>query len=194
MNRVADSSFFEYGKWYREREKRKGCHLDGPPPTTEDEMRSLFKKSYPGKYWDPFPRERWSICLLDYDEFKKLMIVDGAETRSEQLVIAGIPRTLKNAARNAVATGYFETMRWTREKHFWYYLSYRFGSLVLNNKDRLVVRTMNEDEKKQDVPKGTFSYYLHDGWGRALPYMVLLFEKRIKYDPVEVFLAEENCG
>ena len=118
------------------------------------------------------------------------MVVDAAETRREQLVIERIPRTLKNAAENALATGYFETMRRKRERHFWYYLSYIYGQLSLRKENRLVVRTLNEDEKHNFL-KGTYSYYLHDGWGRALPYMVLLLQERIKYEPVEAFLAEQ---
>src|SRR3990170_3989345 len=120
MNWVESSNFFAYGTWYLEREERKGCHPVRPFPTTADEMRNLFKTPrYKGKYRCWFPGGSWSIVELDEDEFKSLMIVKGPETRSEQLVIEGIPRTLNNAAKNAVATGYFETMRWTREKHFW---------------------------------------------------------------------------
>jgi len=117
------------------------------------------------------------------------MVIDAPETRREQLVVERIPRTLENAAENALASGYFKTMRRKREHHFWYYLSYIFGQLSLKNENRLVVRTLNETEK-QDLPESTYSYYLHDGWGRALPYMVLVLKERIKYKPVEAFLAE----
>ena len=110
MDRGAGSSFFEYGKWYLEREARKGHPFDRPIPTTAQEMQSFFETGCRGKYRDWFPRGRWSIGHLTFDEFKRLMVLDAAETRRELLVMEHIPRTLFNAAENALAAGYFEIM------------------------------------------------------------------------------------
>jgi hypothetical protein len=189
MDRLAESSFFDYGKWYLEREERKGHRLDRSIPPTAEEMQRYFEATCRGKYRDWFPRGRWSVGRLTFDEFKRLMVVDAAEARREQLVIERIPRTLSNAAKNAIATGYFEILRTKREKHFWYYLSYIYGSLSLSGENRLVVCSLSGDEK-HGSPEGTYSYYLHDGWGRALPYMTLLLRSRLEYQPVEVFYAE----
>lgn len=191
MDRTADSSFFEYGQWYLEREVRKGQRLDCAIPTSAPQMQSHFETRCRGKYRSWFPRGHWTIGHLSFDEFKRLMVLDVAHTRHERLVVAGVPRTLLNAAKNALASGYFEIMQPKREKHLWYYLRYTIGSLSLTGENRLVVCTLNRGEKRGS-PEGAYSFYLHDGWGRALPYMVLLLQNRLSYEPVEVFCAVDG--
>ena len=189
MEQIVESSFLDFGKWYLEREVQKERRLDYPIPTTADEMEFRFKESVGGKYRPWFPKGRWAIKRLTICEFKRLMVLDAHQTRDEQLVTDKVPRTLENAAKNALTTGYFEAMTEKRKKHFWYYLSYQYGSLSLESNNRLAVISLNDNEKR-GVPNGTYSYYLHDGWGRALPYMVHILQGW-EYKPVEVFCAEE---
>src|SRR5687767_5789546 len=106
MDVVRNSSFFDYGRWYLEREARKYGPSGGSIPATASEMQSYFEHHCRGKYRDWFPRGRWSIANLTLDEVKRLMVVDSPETRRESLVIERVPRTLNNAAENAIASGY----------------------------------------------------------------------------------------
>jgi hypothetical protein len=190
MQRLRDSSFVEYGTWFWQRELRNERPLDKPIPSTDSEMEALFKTRAPGKYRPWFRSGRWSVGRLTLDEFKHLMVLDAVETRSEQLVIERVNRTLENAAKNALATGYFEVMRPLRRRHFWYFLSYVYGSLRLEGENRLVVCSLSPDETR-GAPDATYSYYLHDGWGRALPYMVLVLQGEREYEPVEVVCVEK---
>src|SRR5262249_332134 len=69
-----------------------------------------------------------------------------------------------------------------------YYAAFKDCHFRLEGSSRLVICSSSSDERREN-PAG--QYYLHDGAGRALAYMILVKENKATFDPVEAFLAQE---
>jgi hypothetical protein len=190
MERLENVTFQAYVELLvaRENQKAQGNRIE-PPSDKGNWPQWCASGPLSGKYLDWYPGAKWSRVRLDYEDFRRLMVLDGVQTRSEGLVVEYAPRTLENAATLALTSDYFRTMKRLRERHYWYYLQFIHGGLRLAGDDRLVVRSVQPDEwgAHHATP---YSHYLQDGWGRSLPYMVLLLEKRVSFEPVEAYLAE----
>jgi hypothetical protein len=137
------------------------------------------------------PSTDWSVISLEVTELADLVFLQCDWTEREGLVVAdGLNyRLLSRVAENARNGAYF-TRPPTNEahaKHQAYYQALASGSLRLNGDDRLAVCTAEESEIAQN-PRAR--YYLLDGVGRGLPYLVLTMEHTIEPTPVEAFLAE----
>jgi hypothetical protein len=77
-----------------------------------------------------------------------------------------------------------------REKaksHKKYYDQFIAGNLQLIGANRIAICSAEPDEIRQN-PNAL--YYLLDGVGRSLPYMVLVLQKQPVPKPIEAFVAE----
>jgi hypothetical protein len=129
---------------------------------------------------------RWSIVLLEIADVVDLVFLECEWTKREGLVIPGEKnyRLLDRVTDNAMMSGYLA--RPSAHKHKSYYDALASGSLRLIGDDRVAICSA-EDSEIQTNPRA--SYYLLDGVGRCLPYVILAKEHSIDYSPVEAFLA-----
>jgi hypothetical protein len=137
------------------------------------------------------PSTRWSVVSLGLTDLADLVFLQCDWTEREGLVVAdGLNyRLLSRVAENARKGAYFRRPPTNKAhaKHQAYYQALASGSLRLNGDDRLAVCTAEESEIAQN---SRARYYLLDGVGRGLPYMLLTMENAIEPMPVEAFLAE----
>jgi len=193
MEHISGSSFDEFAKWYLDREVRKGCEVS--TPLTPEERFARMQEKHEGKMRPWFPDCTWSIVnMTSLDEFLNLMILDVDWTKRENLVVRGEPRTLRITSERALKLNYFVEETQDREKHQNYYKDISEGNFAFRGADRFVVRSLQDNEEKERRRLGLHhvSYYLHDGFGRALPYAALILQGHLEFAPVESFLAEEN--
>ena len=195
MRRLRGASFEEFVHWYlaRERRKRDRAEPEGRPVNVA-EMRRAHRDKL--RTW--FDRGRWSVVSLDaLDEALRLVGVDGPETRRCGLIADPGPdnRLMRNIVWAACVTGYFADFEVCRmnsvEAHFRNERieKYRRQWPSLRDDERLVICTLNSEERAAN-PGG--SYYLHDGFGRLLPYLYLVSYESRTWRPIEAFLAEES--
>jgi hypothetical protein len=187
--RLRASSYDEYAAWYLTRENAKwGDHL--AIPSGAEERAAMMQAQAPGKLRSWFPEASWTVQLVETPEaLAHLMMLDADVTRRERLVRAGVPRLLGWGVRHARETRYLLEPAAGRERHHAYYRDIAEGRVQLRGENRLVLITM--DEERSQVPP-TVKYYLHDGFGRALPYLTLVDEGKIPFSPVEAFVAERR--
>jgi len=190
MRSVRDSTLHEYALWYLRREARKSGASEAPADPAVA-IQTMWRK-HAGKMRRWFqPSTDWSVISLEVSELADLVFLQCDWTEREGLVVAdGLNyRLLSRVAENARKGAYF-TRPPTNEahaKHQAYYKALASGSLRLNGDHRLAVCTAEESEIAQN-PRAR--YYLLDGVGRGLPYLVLTMERTIDSTPVEAFLAE----
>lgn len=197
MQVIRPASFEEYVRWYLARERRKlGLPADTDGRTWHS-LRSEMRRVHPDKLRPWFEDAHWSIVSLDaFADAASLICVDSPETRRYGLVAESGPdnRLMRTVVAEANDTGYFLDLDVCRsnsiELHFRQERieSYRRNWPELSNGERLSICTINGDERTSN-PGG--SYYLHDGFGRLLPYLYLIMFESAAWRPVEAFLAEE---
>ena len=91
---------------------------------------------------------------------------------------------LERVGKNSSGGDYIS--RYSATKHNYYYERMRSGAYELVNGNRIALCSANEHEVGSN-PSGR--YYLLDGAGRSLPYMMLVAAKTIPYSSVEAFVA-----
>jgi hypothetical protein len=108
-------------------------------------------------------------------------------TKEEGLVIRDGPnyRLLERVARNAIARNYLA--RASARRHKTYYDQIASGSLRVEGEDRVAICTAEESGVRSNPAA---QYYLLDGVGRCLPYMMLVVEHAREFAPVEAFCAD----
>ena len=186
MNFIRKSSFDEYADWFFQRAVRNKV-WDVVPETAEKRLEAFQSPKARGKFHEWMPSATWSIQELEsVDELNSIMVVSAKFTREYKLWNNGEQRLLGIEANNAIKYDYFLTDP-TSCRHCRYYFLHQNRKLQMKDADRLVLLSMEEDWKRE-APDA--NYYLHDGFGRALPYAMLLAEKKLVFSPVEVFLAE----
>jgi hypothetical protein len=195
---VRASSFDEFIHWYlaRERWKRKeDLDLRG---RSWSSLHSEMRRLHPDKLRSWFEHARWSIVSLEVvEEVMSLVLLDDNEVRRNGLVKGDGPdnRLARAVVAAAHDSGYFDnkevTSRNAVEGHYRQERieAYRKSLPQLRGRERLVICDLNADERAGN-PGGT--YYLHDGFGRLLPYLYAIIYEGRDYCPVEAFLAEEN--
>jgi hypothetical protein len=178
-NQVSLGSF---AAWYLKRESAKPGR--DPAPATEEEATQILETAHPGKWRDWFPHAQWSIALLAQSDFEQLVFLENSWTKREGLTVDDGPdyRLLQRVATKAIDSSYLRTTSDPRHRVYYRQLvdGYR-----LRGRNRIAVCTA-ENEKVRN-PSGR--YYLLDGAGRSLPYMILILERRLAYEPVEAFVA-----
>ena len=198
MRRLRCASFEDYVRWYLRRERTKRRQQADLGERSWISLLNEMRGTHPDKLRTWFERAKWSIVLLeDPEEALSLVCVDGPDTRRNGLVTGmgvnhRIARAVVSAAREFV---YFdnEVIRRTNAVE-WHFRqdsleAYRRNWPRFEGANRLVLCTLNEDERSEN-PAG--NYYLHDGFGRLLPWLYAIVYEQREYAPIEAFLAEEN--
>ena len=191
MQHVSDATFDDFVQWYLEREvrneSRKGRREDEKKALsgTPDKQREVMQERHGGKLRDWFEQARWSIQLLTAPaELECLMIL---KKQTWDGITWPMPRLLGEAANRIRQERYFDPPgndNWGVN-----YIALRDHRLLLQGKERLVLITPSEAEMREE-PSTTF--YLHDGLGRALPYLAVVMETSTCFCPVEAFIAKER--
>ena len=188
MRKVRPSSLYEYVNWYLKREARKGDSRS-IPDDPEEQVRVMYER-HNGKMRDWFTSTTsWHIvCLDDVNELSNLLFLECPWTKEEMLVVSNCAnyRLLGRVAENAIRFDYLA--RPSAHRHKKYYDEQLEGSLQLEGEDRIAICSIEESEGRTN-PAAKF--YLLDGVGRSLPYMVLIKERKREYRLVEAFLAEK---
>ncbi len=189
MDKMRESSYNEFIKWYLEREKREKPEDNfSRIPWSARNRRKLMKKSHAGKLESWFERGYWSIISITQDEFERSMVLEGEWTEVDGLVDPSSDeleyRLLRSVAHTAIRIGYLETKANERMRD--YYRKLKSGDISMSQ-EYIVLRSLGPNEATNRNPDALF--YLHDGLGRSLPYQVLITEGYLSYEPVTAFLA-----
>lgn len=191
MRFIRESSLEEYAKWYLEREADKGDSR--PIPTRpEEQIQAMWDRH--GRNDDKMRKwfngsTRWHLVELDFvEDLPNLVFLECLRTKEAGLVIPDGPnyRLLRRVAENALACDYLSKLPQDHQEHKEYYDSLVRGSLRLVGKHRVAVCSAEPSEIESNPAA---RYYLLDGVGRCLPYMMLLLEHKVEPVPVEAFLA-----
>jgi hypothetical protein len=183
MEIVRASSVAEYAKWYLDREHRK---RPAAPIVDPQDAIDVLRMRHQGKWRMEFEWSRWDIVRLDRSDFERLIFIESGWSKDARLVVPGVPnyRLLGVVAQRAEKIAYLSTPK--AEQHREYLHRLRAG-MALTGDDALVLRTATRTERDTN-PDG--SYYLHDGAGRSLPYMILVARGELPFAVVEAFLAD----
>jgi hypothetical protein len=130
---------------------------------------------------------RWYVVSLDsVSDLGNLVFLECDYTKSEGLVVRDGKnyRLLGRIAENAIAGNYLARPSAARHKD--YYDKLANGSLRLEGEDRVAICSAEESEIRSNP---SAQYYLLDGVGRCLPYMVLVAEHKQEFAPLEAFCA-----
>lgn len=188
MRYITASSLEVYADWYLHRDARKPPPRNRVPETPEGRVAQMWMK-HEGKMRTWFrSRARWSIVNLENEvELGNLVFLESHWTRVERLVIPGGVnyRLLTKVADNAIASNYLA--RDSAAKHRNYSNLISRGQLRFEGDERIAICTAEESEQRTNPAA---DYYLLDGTGRCLPYMMLLKTRAVEFAPVEAFLAE----
>jgi hypothetical protein len=191
MKIVRESSLEEYATWYLLRESRKGKAFDIPDDPKQQV--EIMWHQHCGKMRKWFNgNTHWYIVLLDIvADLENLIFLESPWTKKEGLVVPDNKnyRLISRIACIAISMNYLE--RPSAIKHKTYYERLITGSLRLEGDDRIAICSAEQGEK-QSNPNG--KYYLLDGVGRCLPYMITIFNQKQEYEPIEAFLAEGETG
>jgi hypothetical protein len=148
-----------------------------------------MRQQHEGKTRPWFSTARWFVARLERSEFDRLVFLDCTWTRREGLVLADGPnyRILSRVAQNALSSGYLE--KTSDPRHRKYYAAMAECHFRLECTSRLAICSADANELQQN-PLAT--YYLLDGVGRALAYMLFLLNSSVPYESVEAFVAERK--
>jgi hypothetical protein len=185
MRAVRVSSIEEYACWYLQRNRCK--HPSRIADDAGDPV-EVMRRDHPGKMRDWFSKStRWHIVSLDpASDLANLVFLECDWTKNEGLVIPDGKnyRLLRRVVENAMAGNYLA--RPSANKHKDYYDKLRAGSLRIEGQNRVAICSAEESEIYSN-PGG--QYYLLDGVGRCLPYMILVAEHAREFAPIEAFCA-----
>lgn len=185
MRVVRASSIEEYAHWYLQRDRRK--HPDVIADDAGDPV-ELMRRHHPGKMRDWFSNAtRWHIVSIDIaSDFANLVFLECKWTKLEGLVMPGGRnyRLLGRVTENAIAGNYLA--RPSANRHKDYYDKLATGSLRIEGEDRVAICSAEESEIHSNPDA---RYYLLDGVGRCLPYMILVAEHAQEFAPMEAFCA-----
>jgi len=190
MRVLRESSLGEYAEWYLQREAVKGSTRSIPDSSEQmiQEMRNFHEGKMRG-WFDELTR--WHIVELNLiGDLQTLVFLESKWTKETGLVIPSGAnyRILDQVGKNAIASHYLEGLEPTA-KHTTYYDSLMKGSMKLAGADRIAICTA---EPSEIASNPAASYYLLDGVGRCLPYMILLQQRKREFAAIEAFRAERN--
>jgi hypothetical protein len=149
-------------------------------------------ESHPGKMRPWFnDRTGWNIVEFDVlEDLENLVFLECPWTINERLVIPGEPdyRLLKCVVANAFENHYLDRQP-SDSKHRTYYEGFKSDSIDLIGSNRIAICSAEPNEIAQNP---SAHYYLLDGVGRCLPYLMLLQEERQRSMKIEAFVAERS--
>ena len=176
-------------KWYLDRQADKGDSFQ-IPDRAEQQIQAMWDR-HPGKMREWFDQNtRWYIAELDaVEDVSNLVFLESSWTKAAGLVIPGglNYRLLHRVARNALACHYLSTLPANHQEHRKYYDLLLRGELQLSGINRVAICTAEQTEVEWNPDA---HYYLLDGVGRSLPYMMLLLEQKAEHVPIEAFVAQ----
>jgi hypothetical protein len=177
------TSIEEYARWYLRRDRRKHSIPIADEPRGPVEV---MRRDHAGKMRDWFGcATGWHIVSFDcVRDLANLVALESEWTKREGLTIpgGGNYRLLGRVAHNAIANKYLELPSASRHKD--YYDRLLSGSLRIEGEDRVVICSADECEIRANPDA---QYYLLDGLGRCLPYMILLAEHKQEFARIEAF-------
>lgn len=188
MRVLRTSSVEEYASWYLDRDGRKhpACSII----ESADHPLETMRKNHSGKMRNWFSIfTRWNIVTLDdISDFANLVFLESEWTKIERLVVPdGLNyRLLGRVAKNAIAGNYLD--RESAYRHKAYYDDLANGSLRIEGGNRVAICSAEESEIHNNPAA---QYYILDGVGRCLPYMMLVAEQKREFAPIEAFCAEK---
>lgn len=179
----------DFIEWYLRRELAKANIRS--VAQTRFERHVQMEATQAGKLWPGYISWSWSLVEISPSELPNLLILDSDWTRDERLVRNAVLRTLDAAVTHAIDSAYFTTQEDRRVRHQSYYNTYARSTPSTSELDRIVLRTLRDDERSEVIKagRGDVFYYLHDGFGRCLPYLALLRQKRVEPIMIEAYLA-----
>jgi hypothetical protein len=189
MQFVREASLEEYAGWFLLRAAAGGD--PAPVPTGADQQVAAMRERHAGKMRSWFnAATRWQIVELDVTDLANLVFLESSWTKENGLVAYdGLNyRTLRRVAERARASNYLSQPR-CHEKQRSYYERLQRGELLLSGADRIAICSAEPSEISTNPAA---RYYLLDGVGRSLPYMMLLQERMLEHMRVEAFLAERG--
>jgi hypothetical protein len=218
MERLKRIDFDEYARWYLAREVREKRRL--PIPNLRSARAAWMKIWHGGKMVPWFEsRAEWWICrLTTMAELESLLVLPSPWTRAAGIVRPDEPRILVNAARRAQQAYFHErspeevaemerradrvgrcglSPRQANDgplavpRMLAYYRRHQNGFRI-DGDDAVVLRSLEDDERREMERWNCREtrYYLHDGLGRLLSYMVLLQREIVDFRPVTAIVAE----
>lgn len=197
MRFIRETNLDEFIRWYLSRERRK-LGLDGDLQGVSDAaLRQEMDRFHGNKLRPWFDRARWNIVSFDsVEELMTFICVDGTDTRRNRLVNGLDPdfRIVGRVIASALHYGHFEALasasQYSLEANVQHQRMERLKADFpqLCGAERLALCTPSEHEYAQN-PSGT--WYLHDGFGRLLPWLYLVVIEGYQYLQVEAFLIEE---
>jgi hypothetical protein len=181
MEMLRESSRDEYFKFYLERQCRKG-EPASVPDTPEERRCEMELRGKPL----PHPHCRaiaWWLVRLDMHDFGRLIFgeVDWTESFVQPYRGTLDYRLLRNVASRPEAQAH------AKKRH--YYADMQQGKYVPLQGDDMIAVSTPQPEEQRPNPSGL--YYLHDGNGRCLAYMVLILQEKLRFEPVEAFLCDQ---
>lgn len=187
MKQIRESSQEEYAHWYLAREQAKGS--TDPLPEGDAAALETMRSSHAGKWRGWFGEASWSLAVLNRRDLEKLVFLESRWTKEEGLVVPDGPdyRLLGHVAERARDLRYLE--RATAAPHLDYYERIRRGFRLVRD-ERIAVCSAEPSEISQNP---SARYYLLDGAGRALAWMILMDEEALPDEDVEAFVAERSA-
>lgn len=184
MQTARESTFDEFAQHFIKRLWRYQCRNLAMPENAS--ARLALMQGWPGKCCEWFHNGRWAIVELNADDLDGLYHVSHDPLKVDRIWRPPAPRTLRNACQFAQEVDYFRVQSPGRESHIDYYQRLKEGSLVLRGSERLAIRTLTT---KDCAELKAGDLYIHDGFGRALPYLALVTEGHFaRTDLTEAFL------
>jgi len=192
MRFVRESSLEEYAAWYLRREADKGDARQ--IPVRSDQQVRAMRTFHWGKMRTWFDDStRWHVVEFDVvEDVARLIFLECDWTMRERLVIPGDPnyRLSHRVAANALTHHYLDGLP-LNYKHRIYYDRLARGAIQQTGKDRIAICSAEPREIELNPDA---RYYLLDGVGRCLPYMMLLLEQKLEFATIEAFLAEREAA
>lgn len=185
MKIICESSLEEYANSFWERQKTK------KDPSDRNALADIKKGGDPLRWLrDMYPYKLPHLCndvvkiaKLDKEDVESLLIhyymPRDQWMQKRGVVPEAYTRRLKNLADTFISRGYFDT-HWEDDKQQKYYNEWR--------KKHSLENVFNGSEKPLIEYVGSGDYEIIDGWGRLLPFAVLLNQEYAFY-PVECFMA-----
>ena len=197
MKYIRKSSWEEYVKWYLHREQWKKAareSVDLEVPETPAEQKDKVKQLEKFHDWFDDGRAVWAIVELSQDEFERLIPAYQCFSH-RRLAKRWLKRKntglLKEMAELARRKNYIYWPNSEVQQHKDYYEQFKLGRMHLTGEHRIVICTADRASGKEADPaiNPDSFYHLEDGWGRSLPYQILLLEGKISFGKVEAFCA-----
>lgn len=199
MEFVRPSNFAEFVRWYITRERRKDGKDSDLSMSTDEALLKEMRMAHPSKLRPWFRKARWSIVsLTTVDEAMALVCVDSWELRADGRIIGDHPdnRLARSILAESRRSQYFDNLQVIAsnsvEAHFRQEKLEQFRKQLprLCGAERLTICTPNAEERTAN-PGG--NWYLHDGFGRLLPWLYVIVYEGQTFYPIEAFCAEESA-